>query len=248
MSNTLKKEFNISSYDLNPLGKARLTAMANFFQEMAYKHANQLGFGYDDMMQKQTVWVLSRMRIRINMYPVWDDTIWLETWHRGMNRIFGMRDFRVSDASGSVLGMASTAWLVLDSRTKRPVRPKEELLHESLHEDSVFDRDPEKIILPGILDVIETRKVVFSDLDIVAHVNNVKYMEWCIDAATNSSTEFREIRELEINFVHEALLGDHIEISMAQVSGKGSYFQASREEDKKEIFRARLVWEQSTQE
>ena len=65
MTTKASKVFSISSYDLNPKKQARLTTMANFFQEMAYHHADQLGFGYDDLKEKQTYWVLSRMKIRI---------------------------------------------------------------------------------------------------------------------------------------------------------------------------------------
>ena len=78
----------------------------------------------------------------------------------------------------------------------------------------------------------------------MGHVNNVKYMEWCIDSATNEFNLDREIREIEINFMHEALLGDDILISGPGESGistvNDSFFVATREEDGQEIFRARL--------
>ena len=213
MKNIFVKEFSISSFNLNPKGQARLTSMANFFQEIAYHHAKKLGFGYDDMNEKQTMWVLSRMKIRMIQYPVWDDKVKVETWHKGMDRIFGLRDFRVKDDSGMVLGYASSAWLILDSRTKRPVRPTEEVLQHSRGEESVFDDTLEKINIPENMVEISSRKVVFSDLDIMGHVNNVKYIEWCIDSALTTDNKDHEIRELEINFMHEALLGEEISIS-----------------------------------
>lgn len=244
MVNTFSKEFSISSYDLNPKGQARLTSIANFFQEMAYHHAGQLGFGYDDMNEKQTMWVLSRMRIRMNHYPVWDDQVNVETWHKGMDRLFGLRDFSVKDRSGGILGVASSAWLILDSQTRRPVRPTEEVLHHGRGDESVFEAKLEKIRLPNEMKVLTQRKVVFSDLDIMGHVNNVKYMEWCIDSATNEFNIDREIREIEINFMHEALLGNEILISGHEESGintaNDSFFVATKEGDGQEIFRARL--------
>lgn len=247
MANILKKEFIISSYDLNPLGKARLTTLANFFQEMAYAHATKLGFGYEEMKQKQTMWVLSRMKIRMDRYPSWNDTIRMETWHRGMNRIFGLRDFRVEDSYGNLTGMASTNWLVLDIHTKRPVRPTDGLLNEHACYEAVFENDLEKIALPDGMDALDHRKVVYSDLDIVGHVNNVKYMEWCIDAATTDMPEIPEIRELEINFVHEAHFNDVIEILSIDISEKESFFLARRTGDNQEIFRTRLMWDRAVQ-
>ena len=244
MTNTFSKEFFISSFDLNPKGQARLTTMANFFQEMAYHHASHLGFGYDDMNEKQTMWVLSRMRIRINQYPVWDERVKVETWHKGMDRLFGLRDFRVTDSSDRVIGFASSAWLILDSKTKRPVRPTEEVLSHGKGDKSVFKEKLEKIQIPDVKEDTISRKVVFSDLDIMGHVNNVKYMEWCIDSAMGKGNIDQEIREIEINFMHETLLGDIICISGIQEEKRGSLqdilYIGRREGDAQEIFRARL--------
>jgi len=240
MKNSLSKEFTISSYDLNPRGQARLTSMANYFQEMAYHHANQLGFGFNDMNKRQTMWVLSRMRIRIDQYPVWDDRVSVETWHKGMNRLFGLRDFRVRDNTGKILGLASSAWLILDSQTRRPVRPESDVLHEGLGSESVFEENLDKIHLPEQMTEMAQRKVLFSDLDIVGHVNNVKYMEWCIDAWMSNKSIDLEIRNMEINFMHEAMLGDSI-IMRGSKSANEFYFVANRAEDDKEIVRARLT-------
>ena len=249
MANTFSKEFSISSFDLNPKGLARLTTIANFFQEMAYHHAGQLGFGYDDMNERHTMWVLSRMKIRINRYPVWGDQVKVETWHRGMDRLFGLRDFRVLDDDGNVLGIATTAWLILDSRTKRPVRTGVEVLNHSQGDKSVFEGKLEKIDLPDDLEVKSRRRVQFSDLDIMGHVNNVKYMEWCIDTDITEIKPERDIRELEINFMHEALLEDLMVISGSNRndgnSGMDSFLVARREGDGQEIVRTRLRWDQN---
>ena len=240
--NIFTKEFTISSYDLNPKGQARLTTMANFFQEVAYHHASELGLGYDDMKSRKTMWVLSRMRIQMKRYPVWNERIKLETWPSGAERLFALRDFRVLDTKGDVIGMASTAWLILDIDTHRLIRPKEMMEQFKLivHDVQMFDRPLEKISVPGETRQMEMHDVRFSDLDIVGHVNNVRYMEWCIDAATSSENAELDILELEINFTHEALFGDRIQISGYDHTGGEAYFVATRESDDQEIISARL--------
>jgi len=241
--NIFKGEFKIASYDLNPAGQARLTTMANFFQEMAYHHANELGLGYDAMKSRKHIWVLSRMRIRMDRYPMWNERIHVETWPSGAEKLFALRDFRVLDSRGEVLGRASTAWLILDLDSHRLIRPVEiiEQFKLIIHEMRMFESPLDKITIPGESGFMNRHTVVFSDLDIVGHVNNVRYMEWCIDADTSAENADREIREFEINFNHEALLGDHILISGFD-AGKGlMYFQATREEDGKEIICASLM-------
>lgn len=240
--NIFSREFKISSYDLNPRGQARLTTMANFFQEMAYHHASELGLGYDDMKSRKHIWALSRMRIQMFRYPVWNEEIKLETWPSGAERLFALRDFRVLDSMGEMIGKASTAWLILDMDTHRLIRPKElmEQFKMIIHEKQMFDSSLDKITIPGESRLLHQHEVVYSDLDIVGHVNNVRYMEWCIDAVTSAETADRAIREFEINFNHESLLGDRINIA-AMDSGSGdTFFQAIREGDGKEIICARL--------
>jgi len=241
-ANIFTKEITISSYDLNPKGQARLTSMANFFQEVAYHHASELGLGYHEMKSRKTTWVLSRMRIYMKRYPVWNERIMLETWPSGAERLFALRDFRVLDSKGEVIGMASTAWLILDIDTHRLIRPREmmEQFKMIVHDVQMFDRSLDKIVVPDECALMKQHEVVFSDLDIVGHVNNVKYMEWCIDAAGSSDNSEKEIRELEINFNHEALFGDRIQISGHEQTDGETYFAAKRESDGKEIISARM--------
>jgi medium-chain acyl-[acyl-carrier-protein] hydrolase len=244
MKESLAKRFPITSYDINPGGKARLTSLANFFQEVAYQHAGRLGFGYHDLMHNQTFWVLSRMKIKVLQYPRWDEEIRVETWPRGLDKLFAMRDFRIFSNSGRVTGMASTAWLIVDGKTRRPVRPPERLEQYSIGQDKPYEARLQKIILPeGMVGRI-MRRVAWSDLDVVGHVNNVKYIEWCIDATGPAGLD-RTIATFGINFMHESLFSDEIEIQYSPAEDREVFFLARRSGDNREIFRAHLVWDHS---
>lgn len=250
MSSVFQKEFTITSYELNPRGEARLTTMANYLQEIAYHHASELGFGYEQMKERRTLWMLSRMKIKMIRYPAWNEQVVVETWPSGIDTIFALRDFRISDSKGELLGIATTYWLIVHLDTHRPIRPGVELERFSSIEygDPVFDSKLEKIRCADETLAMGRHTVAFSDLDIVGHVNNVKYMEWCIDACMSEDKMDRAIGELEINFLHEALLGNHVEISgSAEKSGndetKSSHtLVAKREEDGQELIRARIEW------
>lgn len=241
MTSIFRKEFTVSSYELNPRGKARLTTMANYFQEIAYQHANQLGFGYVQMKERRTLWMLSRMKISMKHYPVWNDTIVIETWPSGVDKLFALRDFRVRSSEGEIIGVATTSWLIVDLNSHRPIRPGVELAHfsEIAYGEPVFEARLEKINIPGEPEFLGKHSVVFSDLDIQGHVNNVKYMEWSIDAAMSGGLVDRAIVEFEINFLHEALPGDQVIIRGTEEMEKIS---ASREKDGKEIIRAKISW------
>ncbi len=235
-----REEFSILSYHLNPSGRARMTTLANFFQEMAYQHANRLGFGYRDLKKESHLWVLSRMKIHVIRYPAWDETVTLETWHRGMERLFGMRDFRISDAQGSDLALAESAWLIVDAATRRPVRTPDPSFLDTTRDEKVFQTPLEKITLPEKMEHMRTHAVVHSDLDVVGHVNNVKYMEWCIDAVIGPGQPEEKIDDIEINYMHEAHPGEHVIISWKERIPGEHIFAGHLEGEGKEVFRARL--------
>ncbi len=182
------------------------------------------------------------MRIHMKRYPVWNEQIKVETWPSGAERLFALRDFRVLDSKGDVIGVASTAWLILDIDSHRLIRPKDmmEQFKLIIHDVQMFETPLDKVLVPGDTKLLKQHEVVFSDLDIVGHVNNVKYMEWCIDAVTTAGNADKEIHELEINFNHEALIGNRIQISGHEHTGGETYFVATRESDGKEIISARL--------
>jgi acyl-ACP thioesterase len=237
-----QKEFSVSSYELAPGGKARLTTMANYCQEIAYHHANALGFGYHQMKERRTMWLLSRMRILMDRYPAWDEKIQLQTWPSGVDKLFAIRDFRMRDMNHKVLGSASSGWLIVDLDTHRPIRPGAvlEMYGDIIYSEPVFDTPLAKLDLPGDLQPRDRHRVVYSDLDIVDHVNNVKYMEWCINAAKNPGVPDREIRQFEINFMQEAHLGEQVNILS---DSAGTFFSLRKSKDDKEVCRASLEWE-----
>lgn len=244
MASVFRKEFTISSYELNPRGVARLTTIANYLQEVAYHHANELGFGYEQMVDRRTLWMLSRLKIQMFAYPAWNDGLVVETWPSGINKLFAIRDFRILDSNGKLLGIATSYWLIVHLDTHRPMRPGAEMERYAIidYGESVFEDSLEKISMPGEIIILGQHDVAFSDLDIVGHVNNVKYMEWCIDASMSPGFQDRNISSFEINFLHEALPGNHVLISGAGEADL-QWLTATRKEDEQELIRAKIEWE-----
>ena len=235
-----KQKFKVSSYDLTPGSRARLTSLANFFQEIAYQHAGRLGFGYQDLKDQDTFWVLSRMRIRVERYPLWDEEIEVETWPNGAEKIFAIREFRVKDSEGKTIARASTAWLIVSATSRRPVRVSE--LYSQFRDkvESVFDTSLDKIMLPESMQHVELRAVKYSDLDIVSHVNNVKYIEWSLDQLAAEELKDHPVKDIEINFMHESRIGDEVEITISRESKDTIYISGKRLSDNKEIYRTKL--------
>lgn len=216
MNNTLKAQYSINSFDINPIGNARLTAIANYLQETAYKHATELELGYHHLEKQNRAWVLSRLKISVEKFPAWDDVVTVETWPRGIEKLFALRDFRITGPGGEQLVTASTCWLMVDTNTHRPVRIPGDFIKIETRDDSVFDRTPGKMNFSEQMEQSSVQEVKYSDLDIVGHVNNVKYIEWCLDSLDPAIMDPGAITGIGINFISEAKQGEAVEIHLSE--------------------------------
>lgn len=206
------KEFEVLSFQIDPSGKLRWAALADMLQEVAWKHADSRDFG-QKLFDLGFMWVLSRFDILVHQMPSWGDIIKIETAGRGINKLFALREFRVTDYDGNVLANAMSAWLLLDIEKKRPQRPEKVLPSE------LFQPNLEENILPEKANAPENPlfgrifHVNFSDLDMNNHVNNVSYIRWVEDFCMKNNFPFNR---LLINYQSEALLGENIEIQYEQ--------------------------------
>ncbi|MDD5066616.1 MAG: thioesterase [bacterium] len=240
-----KEEFRIKSYEVDMKGKATLTALCNYFQDAAGNHADALEGGMSFLLERNQIWVLSRMLVRMEILPRWNEKILVETWSKGADGLFALRDFLVLDAKGKTLGKATTGWLIIDLNTRRPQRldtfikqwpftKEREGLDEKLERLALCK--PEKESLPF--------RVRVSDLDINNHVNNVKYAEWIMDDFGMEMRTKYDIASFEINYQAEAFYNDEVFIRSERIPEEQPVFLNAviRKSDNKEICRVRTGW------
>lgn len=203
-----EKEFEVLSFQINPSGKLRWASLGDLLQETAWKHADSRGFG-QKLFELGLAWVLSRLKIKVIRMPSWGEKITVKTAGRGIHKIFAVREFEVCDKDGNIIAEANSSWLLLNMENKRPQRPAQVLPKE------LFEEVDDPSIVPAKLSPIELSKKPFttmvraSDLDMNNHVNNVSYIRWIEDFAYHNGIDFER---LNINYVSEAKLNDHISL------------------------------------
>jgi acyl-ACP thioesterase len=184
----------------------------NLAQEAAGQHAVHLGFGYDDLIKTNTAWILSRMHIQFVDIPKWRDEVTLTTWHKGLDRLFYLRDFILTDAEGNPKVKATTSWLVLNLETRRLVRDPELMEDGTVNHENVIEAPADKVQMPKDVEPVLALEhvVAYSDVDMNAHTNNAMYMQWAMDAVEYDLASSRPVKELTINFNHETKAGDKV--------------------------------------
>lgn len=230
-----EKKFEVLSFQIDPQGQLRWGALGDLLQEIAWKHADSKDFG-QSLFDQGFHWVLSRMSILVRKLPAWGDVITVKTAGRGINKLFALREFLVEDSDGNPLVTAMSAWLLLDSGSKRPKRPNQILPAELFPPQAEFELLPEKLVIPSTAHKSQGFLVRPSDLDMNNHVNNVSYIRWIEDYCSFSGIQFKE---LEINYLAEALLNESVDICMAEEEDKRIILTGSIED--KSVFIARIT-------
>ena len=209
------KTLRIPSFDSDLAGRLKPSSFLNLAQEAANIHADYLGVGYDTISVTRRAWVLARTHVIFHRVPLWRDHVTLESWHKSANGFQYYRDFTVDSAEGERLISATTTWLVIDIDTRRMVRNADfgEEGIAGIPEDAVADPAP-KIVMPREVEAerVCEHRVVYSDLDINGHVNNVNYALWAMDAVDIDVALQRPLRELVINYNSEIVKGDTVEL------------------------------------
>ncbi len=238
---SLKERFTVKSYESDRSGLFKLFSFMNHAQELAGAHAIKLGFGYDDLIKSGNVWILSRFHAKFFRIPKWREELEMETWHKGNDKLFGYRDFLVTDSNGIEIITATSSWIIINSETRRIQRIETVLngeMREPMRKDAIKEPAARLTSPPDMTPAI-LKTVSLSDLDMNKHTNNAKYVEWALDVIKPEIGFNMTVKEMWINFNNESLLGEQIQIftneitknltddTFANYGGSGNYLESS---------------------
>ena len=213
------QKYTVPCYDTDASWRLKPASFMNLAQEAAGQHAVHLGFGYDDLIKTNTAWILSRMHIQFVETPMWRDELTFSTWHKGLNRLFYLRDFILTDTQGNPKVKATSSWLVLNLETRRLVRDPELMEDGTVNTEDVIETPADKVQMPKDVEPVLALEhvVAYSDVDMNAHTNNAMYMQWAMDAVEYDLASSRPLKSLTINFNHETKAGDKVVLCRAVV-------------------------------
>lgn len=213
------EKITVPCYDTDASWLLKPASFMNLAQEAAGRHAVYLGFGYDDLIVSNTAWILSRVHVEFIDTPKWREDITLTTWHKGLNRLFFLRDFVLTDAQGKERVKATTSWLVLNLETRRLVRDPKLIEEGTVCTENAIETPADKVQMPKEVEpeFVMEHKVAYSDIDTNGHANNAMYMHWAMDAVDYNIASTRPVKEFTINFNHETKAGEVVKLYKAVV-------------------------------
>lgn len=240
--NLWSENIRIRAYMVDKNREANLVAIQNLCQEVAGNHANACELGYEAMQKRGMAWVLNRLKINILKQPRWTETVTVKTWVSLMQP-FSHRHFQIvlpvseTNETELILANAYALWIPIDLVTKRPKRMANEDFPLC---EYVYDCEmPEKLVYTEGAVFSSERIVQYSDLDMLGHVNNAKYVEWLLD------DYFRihgivKIKTLDINYLGEVFQGSTVQIFVQQTNDS-VFYSIIEKAGGKEVCRAKIL-------
>ena len=240
--------FPIRTFEADASGKLSMQNLCNYLQEAAGNHARTLGVSIEQLQEKHMTWMLSRLHVKVERYPSWGDTVFIDTWPSGHNGLFATREFRIYTEAGDQVARGTSAWLIIDLLRRRPMRIPPFFDEIEIPEVPRAIADPFlKFAPPEHFTIQRHFEVQFSDLDINGHANNVSFINWAIESVPGAIQKSHRLHTLEVFFKAEAQQGNTI-ISKARkdVQEKGLLFNHAlynaADEKQREMAVLRTKW------
>jgi acyl-ACP thioesterase len=234
--NTREDRFQVRTYECQSNGDIKVYSLMHYMQETASVHANKLGFGNNWLHEINGYWVLSNIRMEINIFPKWNDELIIRTWPSGNTRLTATREFTGHDPDGEELFRASSEWMVLDKKTNRPKNLSRLHLDVLTIGPKVIEKSVDRLRPADNYTQVEQISVPYSSIDLNGHVNNTEYVRWGIDAL-RANFKFEEtIRSLHVTYLAEVFQGDKLDLLVSSGSHRPFCILGRKSDDARSVF------------
>lgn len=224
MSSVYTETLELRACSCDMSGAWKPSAILETMQETAGVHSRIFGLGRDVMDAMNIAWVLSRLTVRFDRVPVVGETITVETYPTPNRHMFFPRTHIFRDGTGVQMGCANSLWVLMDLTERKLTRSDEVLAH--------MPDNTGMAMLPGMPATVKplsgepvTGEVIprYSELDMNRHVNNTKYLDWCVNALGVDVMAENCITAFDVNYDAEILPGSVIRTELTRDGEKFSF-------------------------
>jgi len=235
-----KADYQIRTSEIDPAKLLKPSSMIQLMQDASMLNAIDLKVSVWDLEKNNLSWILLKKHLSIVTTPALGETITINTYPAGYNRLLAYRDYIVSNEQSEVIAMATSTWGLINLHSKKMIKipafpfynhvPEQVLSSPAvrLHKLKSVDRSIEK-------------HISWNDLDWNSHVNNISTIRLLLDSAPRQESGYRNLTELSVQFKHESFINDHL-ISECKIEGSNIHHQVRRQSDDKLIALGNSLW------
>ena len=210
MKNIYEDIITLRTCDFDRYLRINAASVLDLFQEVAGAHAESLGIGYFSTLEKDLLWVLTKVKFEIIKQPEIHKKVRVVTWPLPPDKITMRREYEVYSEDGELLIIGSSQWVFMHNELRRIVPAKDVYPDIEFINKMTFNEKFSKLHMPDTS--TNTFSVVphFSDIDMNSHVNNTKYINYVLDAF--NPCEKDKIKSVQIDYHREVKCGTDLNI------------------------------------
>lgn len=231
-----EEKFAVKTHHCQADGSIKIFSLMRFLQESALAHAQELGFGFEQMNTIDSYWVLSNIRIQISDLPKFNDEVTIRTWPSGNNRVIATREFVGTDESGNELFRAGSEWMVLNKNTNRLRNLTRLKLPLPAEAPKVIEGQLEKLEPREDYTLTESIRVHYSSIDMNGHVNNTEYVRWAIDALKSRYEFTTGVSSIQISYLSEVFEKEQLDLFVSTDDNSRYHLAGIRPSDQTTVF------------
>lgn len=208
----VEHEFFVGFRDVDYLNQLTNTAMLAYLENMGGKHSDLVGNG----INSEYTWVLLAWKVRIFKRSKFGETIKIVTWSREMEKFYAYRDYKIYNAQGEIIAIATSKWVYIDISKGKIVRVSEDVkeayqsekIYAFPEEESTFEKlvEPEKN-----LSNIEF-KITRNMIDTNQHLHNIYYLDIAEEALPEEVYFNKQFNDFEIMYKKEVKYGETLNV------------------------------------
>lgn len=214
----LDKSYEVKSYEVTLRNELKPYAILHYLEDVAYLHAEELGFGYSAVAPKGVTWFVLRYNMKFEHFPKAWETITIRTRPCGMKGVQCFREFEIFSSMGERIALIASAWALIDISTKRPLIPSKTVDFPEMSSQRNLLTDFSGFKEFGTPDYQKIFEIRFDDVDINQHVNNANYISWAQETLPYDFRLNYSISEVEITYKREISYGNKV-LSLAVADG-----------------------------
>ena len=214
-----KQELEIPSYLCDRKDRLHPWAAVRLCQEVSEFHSKATGIGYEELLQQNRIWIISRAYYVIYKRPEAFEKVMLSTWSRGNDGLFAFRDYRMQNTAGETLLAGTTYWPMIEFNTRKPIRLKELMVNYNYRQEEATNHSVlERLRLPDMSepDGCFDQLALHSLIDHAQHVNNSEYVKLVFDSMAQTDFDFDKPFDIEVNYQHETQPNDMLSVLRKQ--------------------------------
>ncbi|QGU96674.1 acyl-ACP thioesterase [Clostridium bovifaecis] len=242
------KEYEVHYYEADYRKQALMTSLIDYFNDVATFQSEELGIGIDYMKENNMAWILYKWDINVTKYPMYGEKIIVRTEPCAAKKFYAYRKFYILNLEKEVIATASSVWLLIDIKERKPMRVTPHLMEVY----GLTDDNNEILKVDNIIKLSEEEssigfKVRYSDIDTNGHVNNEKYAAWLIESIPLDIVLNYTLINMKITYKKETKYGENIKVLTASknIEDKIIFSHKILKESGEEITLGETTWKKN---